>query len=261
MTQVDPAFYASGIVLPGPTSAANATGQIPVWNDTGFDAWIGTWDGTILEVNNGTTGQYRDLRARYIGLGAAPNVLAGAEAITIANDQEIVILDNAAFYGATIATDSLNNVSFRNGSFTGSAFFGIGNVGNTTGSSVIQTAGANRVTVDAEGRTTFGKATIQSWVDATPGATVTFNLLSGNKQRVTLGANSTLALSNVTVGQVFLLRLLSDGTGRTVTWFSTIKWAGGSAPTQTATANKADVFGFICTSAGNYDGFVVGQNL
>ena len=59
-----------------------------------------------------------------------------------------------------------------------------------------------------------------------------------------------------------MLRLLQDGTGsRTVTWFSTIKWAGGSAPTLTTTASKADVFGFLCTATDAYDGFVVGQNI
>lgn len=101
-----------------------------------------------------------------------------------------------------------------------------------------------------------------AWVDATDGATITFNLSSGNKQRVTLGGNRALALSNPGTGQVFLLRLLQDGTGsRTVTWFNTIKWAGGSAPTLTTTASKADVFGFIQTGTDTYDGFVVGQNL
>src|SRR3990167_672614 len=85
-----------------------------------------------------------------------------------------------------------------------------------------------------------------AWVTATDGATVTFNLASGNKQRVTLAGNRTLALSNVQNGHAFVIRLLQDGTGsRTVTWFSTIKWAGGSAPTLTTTANKADVLGFI----------------
>jgi hypothetical protein len=71
-----------------------------------------------------------------------------------------------------------------------------------------------------------------------------------------------MALSNEHVGQTFMLRLQQDGTGtRTVTWFSTIKWAGGAAPTLTTTINKADLFGFVVTSAGNYDGFVVGQSL
>jgi hypothetical protein len=95
----------------------------------------------------------------------------------------------------------------------------------------------------------------------TDGATITFDL-STSLHTVTLGGNRTLALSNETVGQTFVIRLVQDATGsRTVTWFSTIKWAGGSAPTLTTTAAKTDVFGFICTSAGNYDGFVIGTNL
>ena len=98
--------------------------------------------------------------------------------------------------------------------------------------------------------------------DNTDGATVTFDLNAANTHTVTLGGNRTLALSNVDAGQKFIIRLVQDGTGsRTVTWFSTIKWPGGTTPTLTTTANKTDVFGFICTSAGNYDGFVVGLNL
>ena len=113
---------------------------------------------------------------------------------------------------------------------------------------------------------TFAKPAVtgayEAWVTESDGATVTFDLADGNKQTVTLGGNRTLALSNVQNGHVFLIRLLQDGTGsRTVTWFSTIKWAGGSAPTLTTTADKADVFGFIQTSSGNYEGFVVGQNI
>ena len=99
---------------------------------------------------------------------------------------------------------------------------------------------------------------------ATDGATVTFNLGNGGyrKHKVTLGGARTLAISNGIVGQVFIIDLIQDGTGsRTVTWFSTIKWAGGTVPTLTTTANKIDSFGFIVTSAGNYQGYVIGQNL
>lgn len=96
----------------------------------------------------------------------------------------------------------------------------------------------------------------------TDGATVTFDLDSSSTHTVTLGGNRTLALSNVDVGQKFIIRLVQDSTGnRTVTWFSTIKWPGGVIPTPTLTANAVDVYGFICTSAGNYDGFVLGYNL
>lgn len=93
------------------------------------------------------------------------------------------------------------------------------------------------------------------------GATITFNM-QVNKHTVTLGGNRTLAVADVSVGQVFLIRLVQDGTGsRTVTWFSGISWAGGTAPTLTTTPNKADVFGFLCTGTGAYSGFVIGQNI
>jgi len=111
------------------------------------------------------------------------------------------------------------------------------------------------------GENTFQK-TVQTWVTATDGATVTFDLSQGNLQKVTLGGNRTLAVSNVSVGQCFIIKLIQDATGsRTVTWWSGISWAGGSAPTLTTTANKADVFGFVCTGTNTYDGFIVGTNL
>lgn len=98
----------------------------------------------------------------------------------------------------------------------------------------------------------------------TDGATVTFDLsdkTKGNIRSVTLGGNRTLAISNGTVGQVFILRIIQGGGSNTVTWFSTIKWPAGLVPTLTTTAGKIDVFAFLITSAGNYDGYIVGQNL
>jgi putative exporter of polyketide antibiotics len=101
-----------------------------------------------------------------------------------------------------------------------------------------------------------------SLTTAADGATVTFDLSLGNTFTVTLAGNRTLAISNASVGQTFMIRLVQDGTGtRTVTWFSTIKWPAATVPTLTTTINKTDVFGFTVTSAGNYDGFVIGQNL
>ena len=102
----------------------------------------------------------------------------------------------------------------------------------------------------------------ENWVTDTDGATVTFDLDAGNKHRVTLAGNRTLALSNVQNGHAFIIHLIQDGTGsRTVTWFSTINWAGGSAPTLTTTASKADTFGFLQTAAATYAGYVIGQNI
>lgn len=95
------------------------------------------------------------------------------------------------------------------------------------------------------------------------GDTVTLDLSAGNILSVTMPAgNITLALSNALVNQPFIIRITQDSVGsRTVTWFSTIKWPGGSAPVLSTGANKTDVFGFICTSSGNYDGYIIAQNL
>lgn len=135
-----------------------------------------------------------------------------------------------------------------------------GNIGSASDTDAIAIASDGEVTLSQ--RSTFSKAIKTPLQSNTDGTTVTFNLNEANTHTVTLGGNRTLAISNETAGQKFIINLVQDGTGsRTVTWFSTIKWAGGSAPTLTSTANKADSFGFLCTGTDAYYGFVIGQNI
>ena len=144
-------------------------------------------------------------------------------------------------------------------------------------------SGLDQISVDASGEVTLNKfygytsvsgAFKTPIVSGTDGSTVTFDLNDSNTHRVTLGGNRTLAITNVSYGQKFTTRLTQDATGsRTVTWFKDIHWAGGTAPTLTTTAHKTDVFGFIATAAsgdpddgcvacsGDFDGFVIGQNI
>lgn len=93
--------------------------------------------------------------------------------------------------------------------------------------------------------------------------TATLDVSQASIHKITMPAgNITIAISNETNGQCFLIEITQDGTGsRTVTWFSTIKWAGGSAPTLTTTGNKRDTFGFRVTGTDTYDAFIVGQNV
>lgn len=93
------------------------------------------------------------------------------------------------------------------------------------------------------------------------GGTATLDCSLSNIHKITMPAgNITIALSNVTTGQVIKIDITQDGTGsRTVTWFSTIRWADGVVPTLTTTASKRDSFGFECTGSGTYDGFIMGQ--
>lgn len=99
-------------------------------------------------------------------------------------------------------------------------------------------------------------------VTVTDAATVTFDFDVSKVQQVTLGGNRTLAVSNANVGDIIIIRLVQDGTGsRTVTWWSDINWDDNTTPTLTTTANRTDVFAFLCSSSGNYDGFVLGRNI
>lgn len=72
------------------------------------------------------------------------------------------------------------------------------------------------------------------------------------------GSNNTLSLSNVDVGQCFMVEIIQDGAGPT--WWSGISWVNGSAPAKSANGKK-DVYGFRCTGSGAYYGVVVGQNI
>lgn len=93
-------------------------------------------------------------------------------------------------------------------------------------------------------------------------ASTGFDLGVSNIFSTTLSAaTTTFTISNPAVS-AFVVRVGQDGTGsRNVVFFNTIKWAGGTAPTLTSTASKTDVFGFLCTASGYYDGYIVGQNL
>lgn len=132
-------------------------------------------------------------------------------------------------------------------------------------------AATTNITASAIGSPSATKAldvltgTYQPFQSYTPDAagTATCNLALGNHHRITMPAgNITIALSNGTAGQKFIIDITQDSVGsRTVTWFTTIKWAGGSAPTLTTTASKRDVLGFVVTGSGTYDGFIVGVNI
>ncbi|MAR68105.1 MAG: hypothetical protein CL833_12735 [Crocinitomicaceae bacterium] len=135
-----------------------------------------------------------------------------------------------------------------------------GNIGSASDTDAIAIASDGEVTLSQ--RTTFSKAVKTPLKSNTYADPTTFNLDEANTHTVTLGGNPTLAISNEDAGQKFIINLVQDGTGsRTVTWFSGIDWAGGSAPTLTTTANKADSFGFLCTGTDAYYGFVIGQNI
>jgi len=105
---------------------------------------------------------------------------------------------------------------------------------------------------------------VQTVTSYAPGGagTTTLDLALGNSFVVTMpAATQTLAISNASVGQYFVVDINNVTSQGALTWFTTIRWASGSAPTLTGTNEKRDSFGFKVTGVGTYDGFIIGQNL
>lgn len=79
---------------------------------------------------------------------------------------------------------------------------------------------------------------------------------------ITLSNACTLTLPAATAGQSLTLVLRQDATGsRAVTWPAGVKWASGTAPTMTSTANAVDVYSFLCVNGVSWMGFVSGQDV
>lgn len=98
--------------------------------------------------------------------------------------------------------------------------------------------------------------------DNNSSTTTTFNLAVSDMHATTMAGNRTLAVTNSQIGQRFNVTL-TQGTGGpyTVTWWSGIKWPGGTVPTLTPTVGKSDVFEFLTKPSGEFIGRIWAQNL
>jgi len=71
-------------------------------------------------------------------------------------------------------------------------------------------------------------------------AAIDFN--EGQKQRITLTANSTFTFTDPLGPGNFILKLIQDGTGsRTVTWPAAVLWPSGTAPTLSTAGGSVDL--------------------
>lgn len=169
--------------------------------------------------------------------------------------------------GTSVWTGTVNNLVLGTPSITG------GTVANAlVGTSQITGGTVNNAVVGSPA-ITGGTSTAMHVVtrtigsaaySGTVGGTTTLNLANATRHLVNMGNTAgavTLALSNVTANQPFLVEALRGTAGNgTITWFSGITWLnnGTSAPTQGTTASRKDTFGFMPTSGTTFDGYVVG---
>lgn len=100
----------------------------------------------------------------------------------------------------------------------------------------------------------------RNYVTLTDGATIAVDFSVSNNFAVTIAGNRTLTFSNPQAGEVYCLKVTQDSSGsRLLTFPSTMKWAGGSAPTLTTTAAYTDCL-YITYDGTYYRDVAIKQN-
>tara|TARA_R110000868_G_scaffold91836_1_gene254555 strand:- start:33 stop:866 length:834 start_codon:yes stop_codon:yes gene_type:complete len=78
------------------------------------------------------------------------------------------------------------------------------------------------------------------------GTTQTLALTNGTVQTVTMTGNCTFTMPTNVAGKSFILIATQDATGSRTATFTSVKWAGGAAPTLTTTATTGvDILTFV----------------
>lgn len=240
----------------------------------GFQSSLLHDDGTYLSTRNPILIK---VAAGNFGTIASPIISTGIIGVGVDN----VILDNPAgmFFGNTYSSSNANFIFFRTRvnsaavsreSLRLNADGGIHLFNNSGAASIIPSGSAFYCMsgvaytsfINQDGNTRTKRISRGGIVASSGSGNISFNLNDGLVRNHTLTGNATISVTNVEPGDIFNIKLRQDATGsRTVTWFSTINWAGGSAPTLTTTGNKADWITIVCTSSGVYDGGVAMANV
>lgn len=122
------------------------------------------------------------------------------------------------------------------------------------------------VTADSNGVVTFdnGTAGESTTITSSSGA-ATLNLRNGDNFVHDLTENVTYTFSNPpSSGKVvvFTLKVIQGATARTITWPTSVDWAGGTAPTLSTGDDDVDIFVFLTNDGGTtYYGFTAGQDM
>ena len=166
---------------------------------------------------------------------------------------ELNILD-----GATVTTAELNTLDGYTGAVADLNRVDLTTEGLSEASKV--------VTADSNGVVTFDNGKIEEVTAITSSSNAaTLNLRDGDNFTHTLTENVTYTFSNPASSgkaSAFTLKVVQDSTTRTITWPSSVDWAGGTTPTISTDSGAVDYFVFITTDGGtNYYGFTAGQAL
>ena len=232
-------------------SAPQPTDSTAEFNTKAF-AWVASLDTFVTETNALASDVSDD--ADTASAAATDAEAAAAAAVAAAGATKWV--SGTTYTEGAVVWSPINYLSYRRKT-TG---------GGTTDPSLdatnwAQVAGTGNVTTD--GIQTLTNKTMTGVKETKVAVAASdINLSTGNYFSKTISTTTTFTVSNVpTTGTVasFILDLTNGGSA-TVNWWSNVKWAGGTAPTLTASGR--DILGFFTHNAGTiWNGLVLGKDV
>lgn len=240
----------------GGTGVATLTG-IPIASGTSaFTAATSSTTGQVLRVTGANTFAFGALdlanASAVTGTLASANGGTGVSTAAITDGQILIGKSSDHSLNVAAITGTANQVTVTNGAgsitlstpqsiATGSTpqFARLGLGTGAGGTAVLKTTGIFDTGYFDNGNS---------------GTAKTIDWTNGMSQKITLNGNCTFTINNPTAsGTMFTFVLIQDGTGsRTVTWPGTVTWKGGSAPTLTVTAGKADIIHLLWNGTAYY---------
>jgi hypothetical protein len=241
------------------------------------DVAFSSADVTVTLTDTAAAQTARNLRLNLTGTsGGARNLILGsgcqieklylinnglADAVTVKNTSGTGIAVPAGksmfvYNNATNVVDAIMHLSSLTlGSALPVASGGTGVTASTGTVAVVLSTSPTLIT------STFTGYTETVVAIGTVGAAHTFVISTGTVQTATLTASTpcTFTMPTATAGTSFILRLTQAATGMTTATFTGVKFAGGTAPTITATASAVDLISFIAVGSTWYGSAI--QNL
>jgi hypothetical protein len=256
---ISAASYSSGAAVVNSTYSATTTatnpgaGFVSINNATLSSAtaiYLNATDTSSVDQSNLIT----SLLASSNSTKAYIRITKSTNSSVYANYSVSSVTNNSGWYTLTVTYLT------GSGSFTASDLVAV-SIARAGDAGLVSTASANTWT----GAQTFGQVIETDGTVSISSGTMALNLANSNEFYGTLNAAITsMPISNpATAGKVsaFSLTLYADGTSRSVTWPTSFKWAGGTAPTLTTSSGKQDVITALTRDAGtSYLAIVAGQN-
>lgn len=278
-----PAFGTLGVAGGGTGQTSYTVGDILYASSTSALSKLGLGAANqILAVNSGATGLVWTTSSITFGTTGLTPSTASTGAVTVAGtlvpanggtgvaNNNLATVTSSGNFAYTRTLSAATNVTFpttgtlatlagtetlTNKTLTTPVISSITNTGTLTLPTSTDTL-VGRATTDTLTSKTLTNPTITNYVETlqavgTVGAASTLALTNGTVLTATLTASTpcTFTMPTATAGKSFILILIQAATGMTTATFSGVKWPDGTAPTITATASAVDILSFVANGS------------